>query len=203
MASLRDGIELGLFGTEPTTRVRAVAAMVGDTPPISVLGVARRLSPLRHTWSLGPLTTEQDQLVTANLRIELCSNGQWRMHGTIRDNGEGAKVTLVVACRFVDEDGNGLLFTEQTQLNEEEDYAFDREGRSLWLARNWDAVVAGNCRWHLHAEGDELLGEILGALGTILTAIFVGAAASECNENGSWTYEDNGDGSASATCHLA
>ncbi|MEQ1564209.1 MAG: hypothetical protein ABMA64_01135 [Myxococcota bacterium] len=183
--------------------MRAVAAMVGETAPISVLGVARRLSPMKHTWRLGPLTTEQDQLVTANLEIELCSNGQWRMHGTIRDNGEGAKVTLVVACRFVDADGTGLLFTERTQLNEGEEYPFDREGRSLWLARNWDAVIAGNCRWHLHAEGDGVLEEILAALGMILAAIFVGAAANECNENGSWTYEDNGDGSASATCHLS
>lgn len=202
MTSLRDGIERGRFETEPTTSVRAVAAMVGETPPISVLQVARRLEPLKHTWSLGPLTTDTDQLVTADLEIELYSNGRWRMHGNIRDNGEGAKVTLIVACRFVDDQGTGLVFTESTQLDEREDYSFDREGRDLWLARNWDAVVDRNCRWHLHAEGETLLEEILGALGDILGAIFLGAAAEECNENGSWTYEDNGDGSATATCHL-
>ena len=201
MASLREGIEKAQFQTPPATRIREVAAKFGLQPSISLLGVARLLKPKTLDWDTGPL--DSGELVTANGHLRLTSTGFWKFSGQVRDSGDGATFGFVMIPKFVDTSGKILLFAETNKLSDDETLPFSKEGRDLWIARNWDAIRSRGFTWGLNASTEMSAGEIFTSV--IIPILVVGATVwgtSKCNSDGSWTTETTSDGNTSARCNI-
>ncbi len=200
MASLREGIAKAQFQTPPTTKIRAVAEKFGLQPPISLLRVARLLKPETLDWDTGSVGS--GELVTANGHLRLTSTGSWKFSGEVHDSGEGATFAFVMIPKFMDSSGKVLLFVETDELSDDETMPFGKQGRDLWIARNWDAIRTGGFTWGLKASAEMGVGEFVSA---ILPSLITGMATwgdANCNDKDSWTAEPGPNGSISAICHL-
>lgn len=200
MASLREGIEKAQFQTPPATKIRAVAEKFGLQPPISVLRVARLLEPMTLDWDTGSVGS--GELVTANGHLRLTSTGFWKFSGEVHDSGDGATFGFVMIPKFVDSSGKILLFAKTSKLSDDETLPFNREGRDLWIARNWDAIRTKGFTWGLHASSEMGVGEIITVILPILTTGAATWGDANCNKNDSWTMEPGPNGSISAICKI-
>jgi hypothetical protein len=201
MASLGERIKKAQFQTLPSTKLREVAAKFGLQPPISVLHMAKLLEPETVDWH-GSDDGQDQSLVSAGFNLHLTSTGFWTFTGDVVDSGHGAKFALVMVLRFVDSSGNTKLFGESAQLSGSESYPFSKQGRDLWIARNWDAIRRNGFSWKLHADNSMTVWQVIGIVVTAGLVASGGAVAAHCNDNNSWEVQNNPDGSSTATCHL-
>ncbi len=201
MASLKEGIEKAQFQTPPATKIRAVAAKFGLQPPISVLRVARLLKPQTLDWDTGSVGS--GELVTANGNLRLTSTGFWKFTGAVNDSGDGATFGFIMIPKFVDAAGKILFFAETNKLSDDETLIFSKEGRDLWIARNWDAIRSSGFTWGLNASTETSVGEVFAIILPIVAVVAAAWGSASCTENNSWTTSTSSDGTTSAQCLLA
>ena len=201
MVSLREGIEKAQFQTPPATKIREVAEKLGLQPPISLLRVARLLKPKTLDWDTGSISS--GEMVTANGHVLLTSTGFWKFSGEVHDSGDGATFGFVMLPKFVDASAKVLIFAETDELSDDETISFSKEGRDLWITRNWDAIRSSGFTWRLNASTVMSLSEALSV--AILPLLAMGAATwagVKCIDEEDWTTNTNQDGSTSATCNI-
>jgi hypothetical protein len=201
MAGLRDGIEKGQFQTFPSTSVRSVAAKFDLQPPLSVLRLAKLLKPETLIWDTGWVTSGDDNRVEARGKLSLTSLGFWNFSGEVKDNGDAASFGFAMAPKFVDPSFHFMIFGESAELSEDEILPFNKKGRSMWIGRNWDNLLAQGYTWSLHASTSpgfvEILGYVFFGVGAAGAGGGTAYAISEC-EN--WVQERQPDGTKHAVC---
>lgn len=203
MATLRDGIEKAQFQTPPSTELLSVAAKFGLKPPVSLLRVAQLLKPETLDWDTGWITPSGGHhLVQARGRLRLVSTGSWTFKGEVQDLGDGATFAFVVTPKFVDQSGKALLFGEADELSSDETTSFSKEGRDLWIARNWDAVRSAGFHYSMHASATTGVGEVIAIVVSAGLAAIAIYGAAKCTDEGTWTKETRPDGSTAAVCHM-
>ena len=200
MASLRQGIQNAQFQTQPSTKLLAVAAKFGLKPPISLLRVASLLKPETVDWHFGPVISGDDELVTASGHLSMTSIGFWKFTGEVKDEGDGATFAVTMKPNFVDPSGKSLLFGEGDELSDDEKVSFKKEGRDLWIARNWDGIRDNGSTWKLEASTTMGVGEIFVKI--ILPIVAVGAAIFSAAECEKWVSQTDENGNVHAVCEF-
>jgi hypothetical protein len=153
-------------------------------------------------WDTGSVVSGDDELVTAHGHLRLGSTGFWKFWGTVTDSGDGASFAFTITPKFfVDSFGKMLLFGEADSLDDEESASFDKQGRDLWITRNWDQIRSRGAKWHLEASTSLGAAEVFAiALGGLIAGAIIWGA-SRCTQQDGWTTTKNPDGSAQAVCH--
>lgn len=198
MASLKAGIEKAHFATPPSTRLMAVAEIFGMQPPVSLKKVARLLEPQTRDWYSGPIETK---LVSGSAHLRVTSTGSWTFTGAFTDRGAGAHFVFFMTPLFVDAAGKTVVFGETDTLSDDETASFDKDGRDLWIARNWSGIRQGGFTWRINASAQQL-GNIGDFLLDLLGAGLTIWGASECNDQQSWTVQQDQNGNATAVCQV-